>query len=147
RAFTEWMADIANEKENFNGAIQIVQVNSQETDLRFKEQEGLYHVVLNGMRHGTAVRETRLITCVDALINPFDDYQAYLKTGENPDLAFVISNTTEAGIRFQEDDRTPDTLPQTFPGKLTALLYHRYKFYDGAADKALTILPCELIEK
>ena len=147
RAFADWMVDLMNEKNEFNGAIQIVQVNARATDARFKDQEGLYHVVLNGMRDGKPVRETRLITCVGGVLNPFEDYQAYLKTGENPDLEFVVSNTTEAGIEFEQEDKSPDTLPATFPGKLTALLYHRYRFFHGDHEKAITILPCELIEK
>ena len=147
RAFADWMVDILNEKENFGGAVEIVQVNAQATDLRFKDQDGLYHVVLNGMRQGKSVRETRLITCIAGVTNPFEDYQAYLKAGENPDLEFVISNTTEAGIDFSEKDKSPEALPETFPAKLTALLFRRYKFFKGDGDKALTILPCELIEK
>ena len=147
RAFADWMIDIANETEKFDGAVQIVQVNAQATDNRFKDQEGLYHVVLNGMRQGKPVSETRLITSVAGVINPFEDYHAYLQAGENADLAFIISNTTEAGIEFQPADKSPEVLPQTFPGKLTALLYQRYRFFKGDETKGLTILPCELIEK
>jgi tagaturonate reductase len=147
RAFADWMIDIANETQNFNGAVQIVQVNAQATDERFSDQEGLYHVVLNGVRQGKPVSETRLITCVAGVINPFEDYRAYLRTGENADLAFIISNTTEAGIEFRESDKSSDELSETFPGKLTALLYQRYRFFEGDKKKGLTILPCELIEK
>jgi tagaturonate reductase len=147
RAFADWMIDIANETQNFNGAVQIVQVNAQATDERFGDQEGLYHVVLNGVRQGKPVSETRLITCVAGVINPFEDYRAYLRTGENADLAFIISNTTEAGIEFRESDKSSDELSETFPGKLTALLYQRYRFFEGDKKKGLTILPCELIEK
>jgi tagaturonate reductase len=99
------------------------------------------------VRDGRLSREVRLITCIDSIVNPFDDYAAYLKCGENPDLQFVISNTTEAGIRFDEKDMRPEILPQTFPGKLTSLLYHRFNFFEGDKRRALTILPCELIER
>lgn len=148
RAFVDWMVDILNEKTDFNGAVQIIQPIAQGMGNMLNAQDGLYHVVLNGIRQGKPVRETRLITCVTAgVINPFEDYQAYLKTAENPDLKFIISNTTEAGITFDEKDTQPEVLPQSFPGKLTALLYHRYKFFKGDKSKALTLIPCELIEK
>lgn len=147
RAFADWMVDIANEQNDFNAAIQIVQTNSRKDDTRFTEQEGLYHVVVNGIRNGEPITETRLITCVADVINPYDDYLAFLKTGENPDLQFIISNTTEAGIKFDPADSNPETPAESFPGKLTALLYHRFKFFSGDSNKALTILPCELIEK
>lgn len=147
RGFADWMVDMMNEQADFDGAVRIVQVNSQRDDAYFRIQDSLYHVVLNGLRHGQRSREIRLITCIDSIVNPFEDYEGYLKSGENPDLQFIISNTTEAGIRFEEKDESPGILPKTFPGKLTVLLYHRFKFFNGDKSKALTILPCELIEK
>ncbi|MEX1241716.1 MAG: tagaturonate reductase [Cyclobacteriaceae bacterium] len=147
RAFADWMVDMMNEKSDFNGAVQIVQPIAQGMGEKVNSQDGLYHVVLNGIRQGQPIREIRLITCIEGVINPFEDYQGYLKAGENPDLRFIISNTTEAGITFSSNDKDPEVLPETFPGKLTALLYHRYKTFQGEANRALTILPCELIEK
>jgi len=147
RAFADWMVDILNEKTGFNGAVKIVQPIAQGMGEKVNSQDGLYHVVLNGIRQGKPIREIRLITCIEGVINPFEDYQGYLKAGENADLCFIISNTTEAGITFSSNDKSPEVLPETFPGKLTALLYHRYKTFQGEANMALTILPCELIEK
>lgn len=147
RAFTGWMTDILNERTAFNGAIQIVQVNSTETDNRFNAQQGLYHVVINGIRNGKPLREIRLIRCVAGVINPREQYSAFVKTAENPDLQFIVSNTTEAGIKFDPSDLNVEECPDTFPGKLTALLYHRYKFFRGDPAKTLAILPCELIER
>src|SRR5690349_7389133 len=146
RAFTEWMVDVLNEKTNFDGAVTIVQTHSRETDNRFVEQQGLYHLITNGLSNGSPLREIRLISSVAGLVNPFEDYAAFLKTAENPDLQFIVSNTTEAGIAFDAGDRGPDTPSESFPGNLTALLYHRYKFFGPSPDKAVTILPCELIE-
>lgn len=147
RAFADWIIDILNEKTDFNGAVQVVQPIQQGMGKMVNAQDGLYHVVLNGIRNGKPSQETRLVTCVAGVINPFEDLKAYLKTAENPDLKFVLSNTTEAGITFSALDKDPDTLPESFPGKLTMLLYHRYRFFNGAADKALIIMPCELIDK
>jgi tagaturonate reductase len=110
-------------------------------------QEGLYHLVLNGIQQGKPVREIRLITSVTGVINPFENFQQYISAAENPDLKFILSNTTEAGIIFSEKDNNPKTLAETFPGKLTLFLHHRYQHFKGAADKALILMPCELIEK
>jgi tagaturonate reductase len=147
RAFVDWMVDIANETSGFNGAVQIVQSNSTEDDLRFHDQGGLYHVVINGIRNGIPVREIRLITCVSGVINPFADYNTFLKAGENPDLRLIVSNTTEAGISFDASDAGPEKPSRTFPGKLAALLLHRYRFFGGDPSKGVTVLPCELIER
>lgn len=147
RGFVDWIIDILNEKTDFNGDVAVVQPIEQGLTPLLKQQEGLYHVLLNGIQGGKATQETRLISCISEALNPYEDYEAYLKLGENPDLEFIISNTTEAGIEFDPADSSADTLPSSFPGKLTILLYHRFKHFSGALDKALTLIPCELIEK
>ncbi len=148
RAFSDWIIDIANEENQLNGSVCITQVNSPKTDSRFIDQEGLYHVVVNGMRNGELVREARLITCVaPATLNPAGDYEKYLQAGENPDLLYIISNTTEAGIRVDPADESLNQPASTFPGKLTALLYRRYQHFKGDPGKGLVFLPCELIEQ
>lgn len=147
RGFVDWMIDIMNEKTAFNGAVQIIQPIKQGIVHLLNEQDGLYHVLLNGISGGAEIQEKRMITCVKGGINPYSDYQAYLRQGENPELKFIISNTTEAGISFDEKDQDMKNLPDSFPGKLTALLYHRFRHFNGEADKGLIIIPCELIEK
>lgn len=111
-----------------------------------KDQDCLFHVIEKGLKNGKLVQETTLITCVAGITNVFEDYEEYLKLGENPDLRFVVSNTTEAGIVFEPTASSADSISNTFPGKLTALLYHRFKTFNGDASKGLIFLPCELIE-
>jgi tagaturonate reductase len=65
------------------------------------------------------------------LIDPYVDFSAYLQTAENPEMRFVISNTTEAGITYNESDKPTDAPPTSFPGKLTVWLNHRYKTFNG----------------
>ncbi|PRX56285.1 tagaturonate reductase [Flagellimonas meridianipacifica] len=147
RGFVDWMVDILNEKTNFNGNIQIVQPLQKGMGAWINEQEGLYHVLLEGLEKGRKTQTTRLITSIEGVLNPFENYQAFLELAENPDLEFIVSNTTEAGIVFDEKDDNPKTLPKTFPGKLTALLHHYFISFDKHPPKELKILPCELIEK
>ncbi|HEY3403996.1 MAG TPA: tagaturonate reductase [Ohtaekwangia sp.] len=147
RAFVDWIIDILNEKTDFNGAVEIVQPISKGMADMVNAQDGLYHVVLNGIQNGKTVSETRLITAVAGAFNPYEDYHRFLKTAENPELKFIVSNTTEAGITFSSSDTSTTSLPDTFPGKVTALLHHRFNFFKGARDKGLALIPCELIEK
>lgn len=148
RGFVDWIIDILNEKTDFNGAVQVVQPRDRSRRIieALQQQDGLFHVLLNGIQSGKPTQEKRLITCIASALNPYDDYDAYLKYGENPDLTFIFSNTTEAGIMYDEQDTSIDTIPASFPGKLTALLYHRFRHFNGAADKGLTIIPTELIQ-
>ena len=147
RAFVDWMVDILNEKTNFNGAIQVVQPIKNGMAGALNEQEGLYHVVLKGIQQNEIVSETRLITSVYKAINPYESFEAFVKSAENPDLRFIVSNTTEAGITFNAADSNPQVLAESFPGKLTQLLFHRFNFFKGDSRKGLILLPCELIEK
>ncbi|WP_299987497.1 tagaturonate reductase [uncultured Pontibacter sp.] len=147
RGFVDWIIDLLNERTNFDGQVQIVQPLDKGIVHLLQHQEGLYHVLLEGIQGGETTRELRLISCIADATNPYENYKAYLALAENPDLQFVISNTTEAGIAFDEADTGMETLPSSFPGKLTALLYHRFRHFEGAADRGLYLIPCELIEK
>lgn len=146
RGFTDWMVEKANQKGVFDGNIHIVQVHSKKASNAMNEQDCLFHVIERGLKNGKVVEEATLVSCVSGISNVFDSYQAFLELGENPDLRFVTSNTTESGIVFDPRDHHIEDISKTFPGKLTALLYHRFKYFDGDSSKGLIFLPCELIE-
>ncbi|WP_161890443.1 tagaturonate reductase [Pontibacter russatus] len=148
RGFVDWMIDVLNERTNFNGAVDVVQPRDRSRRIieTLQQQDGLYHVLLKGIQGGKPTQQQRLITCLASALNPYDDYEAYLQRGENPDLRFIFSNTTEAGIIYDEHDTGPDAIPASFPGKLTAMLHRRFKHFGGAGEKGLIIIPTELIE-
>jgi tagaturonate reductase len=146
RGFADWMIELANAKGVFKGKIQVVQIHSKEVDDRIERQDGLFHVIERGQSQGELVDRATLITCISGVSSIFEDYAEYLKLGENPDLEFVISNTTESGIRFDSENLPIDAISRTFPGKLTALLLHRFTHFEGDPTKGLIFLPCELIE-
>ncbi|WP_192348293.1 tagaturonate reductase [Algoriphagus sp. Y33] len=146
RGFTDWMVEKSNQANVFDGAIHIVQVHSKSANNPMKDQDCLFHVIEQGLKKGKLVQESTLVTCIAGITNIFEEYNEYLKLGENPDLRFVVSNTTEAGIVFDPTDSSIDRISKTFPGKLTALLYHRFKTFNGDDSKGLVFLPCELIE-
>lgn len=147
RGFVDWIIDILNEKTNFNGGVYIIQPIEHGMVELVKKQDCLYHVWLNGISGGEEVDDKRLITCVKGAMDPHKDYHLFLELGELPELEFIISNTTEAGIAFDAADSSIDTLPSSFPGKLTALLFSRYRKFNGEPNKGLTIIPCELIDR
>lgn len=147
RAFTAWMFDILNERTSFNGGIQVIAPLRNKPEASVEDQDNLYHVVLNGINNGTEYSEVRLITSVEERIHPYNDYPAFIKAAENENLKFVVSNTTESGITFNESDKDPSRPADSFPGKLTQLLFHRYSHFNGDPNKGLVVIPCELIEK
>lgn len=147
RGFADWIIDVLNEKTDFNGAIDIVTSVTPGTAEQINEQQGLYYLIQQGNKDGKRFSETRLITAVNSAINPAQRFDQFLMAAENPDLQFIISNTTESGIAFDAKDASSEKLAPSFPGKVTQLLYHRFKHFQGAAEKTLVIIPCELIEK
>ncbi|MGE4286830.1 MAG: tagaturonate reductase [Phycisphaerae bacterium] len=146
RAFVDWMIDIANGQGIFNGRILSVQPIEVGITELLNKQDGLYTVLQRGIENGSNVVSKRLISSMARSINPYTEYADYLAAAENPDLRFVFSNTTEAGIAFRGARHEPDKCPPSFPAKLTAFLHRRFHFFDAAADKGLIIVPCELIE-
>jgi tagaturonate reductase len=100
---------------------------------------------IQGIDKGQKVDSIELIDTITRGLNPYSQFDEFMKLAENPDMRFVISNTTEAGIAFDPACRLNDKPCSSYPGKLTQLLHHRFKTFDGAADKGFIILPCELI--
>lgn len=145
RAFIDWMVYRMNKNVDFNSGVVVVQPLPQGMIDMLNEQDGLYHVNLQGIDHGNIVDSIELVDVISRSLNPYNDFEAYLKLAENPEMRFVVSNTTEAGIAFDPDCKLDDAPASSFPGKLTQLLYHRFKSFNGAADKGFIIFPCELI--
>ena len=145
RAFIEWIIWKTNQKTDFNASVVVVQPIEKGMVGWLNEQDGLYHLNLQGLLDGQPVDSVDLIDVVSRGINPYEDFRAYLKLAEQPEMRFVISNTTEAGIAFDPACRLDDAPASSYPGKLTQLLYHRYQHFNGAMDKGFIIFPCELI--
>lgn len=146
RAFVDYMIDIANEQGKFNGDIVLVKPIEFGNLDRFHEQECQYTVQLRGIVDGEAKRINRVVTSVADAVDAYGEYEKYAAYAKLDTLRFIVSNTTEAGIVYDETDRMEFNPPKTYPGKLTKFLYERYKHFNGATDKGLVMLPVELID-
>lgn len=142
RAFVDYFIDVMNEKAGFNGKVVLAQPIAPGLAGMINDQEGLYTLFLRGRENGQQVNHKRVISCVSRCLNPYENYQALLDCAKNPDLRFLVSNTTEAGIVFDPACKADDAPPSSFPGKLTAFLYERWKL----GLKGFIILSCELID-
>lgn len=147
RAFANWMIHEMNKQANFDAGVVAIQPINQGLIKMLNDQDGLYTLYLNGIKNGNAISEHEVIDCIQRGINPYENYADYLANAENPNLRFMISNTTEAGIAYNAEDKLDDAPQSSFPGKLTALLHKRFKAFGGASDKGLIHIPCELIDR
>ena len=145
RAFVDWIIQKMNEKVDFNSSVVVVQPIDRGMVDMLNAQDCLYHVNLQGLDKGKKVDSLTRIDVISRALNPYVDFSAFMKLAEQPEMRFVISNTTEAGITFDPACKLEDAPASSYPGKLTQLLYHRYKTFNGEKDKGLIIFPCELI--
>lgn len=146
RAFADWMINKANHQGLFQGSIVLCQPIAQGLGPVINRQDGLYTLVMRGIEEGTPVEKAEAITSVSRCINPYEDYEALMSLARSADLEVVISNTTEAGISYHAGDKLEDRPPHSFPAKVCAFLYERFKAFGGAHDSGLLFLPVELID-
>ena len=141
RAFAEDYFNSANNSGLFKAEVTICQprINTRVINL-LNEQDCNYNVYKRGRLNGEVVDEAVDITCVKECIDTVGEYDKLMAAFNTADV--IISNTTEAGIVFNAEDKLKDAPNVSFPAKITALLYNRYR---NGADKLL-FLPVELIE-
>ncbi|MGB5419252.1 tagaturonate reductase [Algibacter sp.] len=145
RAFIEYAFQELNKAIDFNAGIAVVQpIEKGMIDL-INNQDGLYTLFMKGVKKGKEIQEIELIENIVKGINPYSNFNDFIGLAKEEDLEFIFSNTTEAGIAYDENDTLSMQPPNSFPAKLTVLLYERYKYFKGDLAKGLRIIPCELI--
>ena len=151
RGFVDDFIDILNRKGLYDGSIVVVKPRPERKDSAEQEpsafrklttQHGVYNLILRGIENGQAVSRMREIHSISRTIDPYQDVEAFLRLARQKDLKFIISNTTEAGIVFDENCKFTDRPALSFPGKLTQLLYARFE----SGLPGFILLPCELID-
>ncbi len=145
RAFVDWIINKMNQRTDFNGSVVVVQPIEHGMVDCLNGQDCLYHVNLQGRANGEAVNTLERIDCISRALNPYKQYQAFLALADQPDIRFIISNTTEAGIAFDSNCQLEDAPASSYPGKLVQLLYRRWQTFKGDPTKGIIIFPCELI--
>lgn len=147
RAFIDWQIDILNEKTDLDAGITIVRPINTDFPPLLNIQDGLYTTIIRGLdEHGEKVKESRIIRSVNNEINVYQNYDEYLQLAHNLDIKIIFSNTTEAGISYNENDQFDDRPAVSYPAKLTRLLFERFTVVNGDNAHGFVIIPCELID-
>lgn len=148
RAFVDYFIDVMNEKVGFNSKVVLVQPIAGGEMIKdfINEQEGLYTLFLRGNENGQKVNDKRVISCVSRCLNPYSEYEQYMACAQNPDLRYIVCNTTEAGIQYDPACQLTDKPASSYPAKLTQFLYERFKTFGHEKGKGFVILACELID-
>ncbi len=144
RGLPDYFIDKANRAGVFNGRVAVVKSTATGGADAFDQQEGLYTLCVRGLENGQQVEETIINASISRVLAAKTQWDAILQIAASEDLQIVISNTTEVGISYVEESIEQNP-PASFPAKLLAVLYHRYKTFNGDVTKGLVVLPTELI--
>lgn len=143
RGLVDYLVDKANKKNIFNGTVVVVKSTGNSVS-EFTDQDNLYTVIEKGVVQGQTMEQKNLITCISRVLPAQESWSEILQCAEDPAIEIVVSNTTEAGLVYMEE-QLGDQAPASFPAKLTAYLWRRFTAFDGNSDKGLVILPTELV--
>ncbi|MBR2943896.1 MAG: tagaturonate reductase [Clostridia bacterium] len=139
RGFADWMIQKINDSTDFDGSVVVVQPIKEGLCDMLEAQGCKYtHLV-----RGTEGYESSVIDVISRCVKPYDDFDSYLNLASQPELRYIISNTTEAGITYSDSDKATDAPPATFPAKVTLLLKRRFEL----GLSGFIFLPCELIDR
>ncbi len=144
RGLPDYFIDKANRKGIFNGRIVVVKSTDSGDAGAFDRQDGLYTLCIRGLQEGKKTEENIVCSAISRVLSAKYQWKDILQCAQNPDMQVIISNTTEVGIQLVADD-IRQTPPVSFPGKLLAFLYERYRFFKGSPDSGMVIVPTELI--
>ncbi|MBQ7356477.1 MAG: tagaturonate reductase [Clostridia bacterium] len=142
RSFVDLYFDTLNREGLGEYGVSIVKPIRQGSLDAFARQDNRYHVVLRGSESGLGVERVYSVDCLDKVIDPFENYSEYISIAKDPELKIIVSNTTEAGICYNGNDKIDGFDGVTYPAKLTKFLYERFSF----GLSGVYILPVELID-
>lgn len=145
RGLPDYFIDKANREGFFKGRIVVVKSTASGDASVFKKQDGLYTICQRGVANGKNVEENIVSSAISRVLIAHDDWRSILDCARNPDLKIIISNTTEMGIQLVRDDDINSSPPVSFPGKLLAFLYERFKIFKGDKDSGFIVIPTELL--
>lgn len=144
RGLPDYFIDKANRNGIFNGRIVVVKSTSKGDSTAFDKQDGLYTLCVRGLQQEEKVEENIINASISRVLSAAEQWEQVLECAHNQQLQIIISNTTEVGIQLVNDDVRHHP-PKSFPGKLLAFLYERFKAFGGSEHSGMVIVPTELI--
>lgn len=135
----------ANQQNIFNGSIVVIKSTSNGGVDDFAHQDGLFTHCVRGVYNGENIDKHFVNTSISRVLAAASDWDQIIALAQSENIEIIISNTTEAGMVLEADDSISNGAPNSFPGKLLALLFERWKHFNGDPNKGWVILPTELM--
>lgn len=143
RGLVDYLIDKANKQGLFKGRVVVVKSTDGPTT-EFSSQDNLYTTHIKGVAQCEKINRTLINASISRVLQSNADWAQVLETVHQPELQVIISNTTEVGIQYVAENIS-DGVPASFPGKLLAVLWERFQYFQGSADKGFVIVPTELV--
>lgn len=143
RGLVDYLVDKANKKGVFKGRIVVVKSTDGDTS-EFSHQDNLYTTSIKGVAQGELVNQRLINASVSRVLQSNAEWQKVLETAHDPAIQIIISNTTEVGIQYVEE-KINEQVPASYPGKLLAVLWERFRYFKGASRTGFVIVPTELV--
>jgi len=144
RALPDYFIDKANKQGIFNGRVVVIKSTGTGEKDAFDRQDGMYTLAIRGLENGEVLDQAVICSAISRVLSAMDQWDDIMHTAGNAQLQIVISNTTEVGIQLVEESIFQKP-PASFPAKLLAVLYERYKIFKGSPKAGLIIIPTELL--
>ena len=145
RGLPDYFIHRANQQNIFNGSVVVIKSTSTGGVDEFTDQDALFTHCVRGVYNGKNIDEYFINSSISRVIVAKAAWNQILDLAKSVDIEIIISNTTEAGMILDLKDTISNDAPNSFPGKLLALLFERWKHFNGDINKGWVILPTELI--
>lgn len=144
RALPDYFIDKANSAGVFNGRIVVVKSTDAGDATAFEKQDSLYTLCIRGITENNHVEENRICSAISRVLSAKQQWADVLRCVHDPELNIIISNTTEVGIQYVAESVFQNP-PLSFPAKLLAVLYERFKKLGNTEASKMVVLPTELL--
>ncbi|MCF8342067.1 MAG: tagaturonate reductase [Chitinophagaceae bacterium] len=145
RGLPDYFIHKANQEDVFNGSIVVIKSTSTGGVDDFANQDSLFTHCVRGVYNGASVDDCFINTSISRVLAASENWNQIIELAKSEDIEIVVSNTTEAGLVYDENDIFTIATPKSFPGKLLALLYERWLHFNNDVNKGWVILPTELL--
>ncbi|MBO0931772.1 tagaturonate reductase [Fibrella aquatilis] len=143
RGLPDYLIQRANEQGVFNGSVVVVKSTGSDVS-EFSAQDNHYTVWSRGVENGETVDQKTVVTAISRVLAAPTQWADVLALARKPSLQVIVSNTTEVGLNYVEES-VFEMPPRSFPAKLTAFLYERFKSAGGSKKMGLVVIPTELL--
>lgn len=149
RGFFDWMVQELAARSGYDGNVVVILPRPARPGVRdlWEQQGSQFSVHIRGTMKGIRVEQAHQIGVVSRLLDAHSQWPDFLATASNSHITTIVTNTTEAGLVYQDEPYYEWRCPNSVGGKLTRWLWQRYQIFSGSPEAGVDLLPCELIEE